>query len=69
WRVMHISTADLGEWDEFESSWRAGRVRWLHANADEPAAEDLRQLLETRLHEYLDVYRGVLGFAYLVLRK
>ncbi|MBV8301136.1 MAG: methyltransferase domain-containing protein [Candidatus Dormibacteraeota bacterium] len=69
WRVMHSSTADLREWDEFESSWRDGREHWLRTNADDPAAEELRQLVERRLREYLDVYRGVLGFAYLVLRK
>lgn len=29
WRVLHLSTADQREWDVFESSWRAGRQRWL----------------------------------------
>ncbi len=25
WQVLHLSTADLREWDDFEASWRRGR--------------------------------------------
>jgi len=67
WRVLHLSTADQREWDAFESSWRAGREEWLAAHADHPDAPALRDELDALLTEYLDVYRGVLGFAYLVL--
>lgn len=52
WRIDHLSTAGLHEWDEFEAAWRAG--------ADAETAEQ-------RKAEYELVYRGVLGFAYLIL--
>jgi cyclopropane fatty-acyl-phospholipid synthase-like methyltransferase len=29
WRVIHLSTADQREWDDFEETWRAGRREWL----------------------------------------
>jgi SAM-dependent methyltransferase len=67
WRVLDLSTADQQEWDEFESGWRAGRERWLQSHGQDPRADEVKALLEGRLREYLNVYRGVLGFAYLVL--
>jgi cyclopropane fatty-acyl-phospholipid synthase-like methyltransferase len=68
WRVLHLSTADQREWDEFESTWRAGREQWLAAHGDQPQAPEVRAELDALLAEYL-VYRGVLGFAYLVLGR
>jgi SAM-dependent methyltransferase len=69
WRVLHLSVSDQLEWDEFESSYRAGTERWLLAD---PGAEDvsgIREWLDGRLTEYLDGYRGELGFAWLVLGR
>ena len=65
--VLHLSTADLREWDDFESTWRAGRYEWLVQHPDDPQAVDLREQLDALLHEYVGGYRGVLGFCYLVL--
>jgi SAM-dependent methyltransferase len=59
WRVLHAGTATLREWDDFESEWRVGLEL-----APEPEA---RQLADERLREYVEVYRGVAGFAWLVL--
>lgn len=67
WRAIHMSTADQQEWDEFESTSRAGWQEWLLANSSDPRAEEIRQWLDTREHQYIHSYRGVLGFAYLVL--
>jgi cyclopropane fatty-acyl-phospholipid synthase-like methyltransferase len=69
WDVRHLSQADQSEWDEFETSWRLGRHRWLAAHPDAPDAAKLREELEQSLLEYLDVYRGVLGYCYLVLTR
>ncbi len=69
WRVRHLSTADQHEWDEFESTWRAGREDWLRANPHDPSAPSVRAELDARLAEYVGVYRGVLGFCYLVLTR
>jgi SAM-dependent methyltransferase len=69
WRVIHVSVADQREWDDFESTFRAGRQEWLLANADHPRAPEIREWLDTREREYVSVYRGLLGFAYLVLAR
>jgi SAM-dependent methyltransferase len=67
WRLLHLSTADQREWDDFESSWRSGREEWLLAHPGEPEAGPVRDELDTRIIEYAGAYRGVLGFCYLVL--
>ncbi len=69
WQVMHLSTASQQEWDDFESRHRAGPREWVLANRDDPRAEDVEQQQDAREHEYLSVYRGVLGLAYLVLAR
>ena len=69
WEVLHLSTADQREWDDFESRHRAGLREWLLANTNDPRAEGVRADQDTREHEYLTVYRGVLGFVYLVLGR
>jgi SAM-dependent methyltransferase len=69
WRVLHVSTVDQREWDDFESTWRAGRQEWLLGHPDDPRAPGLRAEIDAQLRSYVDVYRGVLGFAYLVLGR
>ncbi|MFZ0041772.1 MAG: methyltransferase domain-containing protein [Solirubrobacteraceae bacterium] len=69
WQVRHLSEADQFEWDDFESTWRLGRHRWLAEHPNAPEFPKLREELEERVLEYLDVYRGVLGFCYLVLGR
>lgn len=69
WRVIHCDEADQREWDDFESSFRAGRTEWLLANPGHPRAEDIREWLDDRERGYVTVYRGILGFAYLVLGR
>jgi ubiquinone/menaquinone biosynthesis C-methylase UbiE len=67
WRVIHLSVASQLEWDDFESTFRAGRQEWLLTHAGDPRAADVRDWLDARERQYVEVYRGVLGFAYLVL--
>ncbi|MDH6465923.1 cyclopropane fatty-acyl-phospholipid synthase-like methyltransferase [Micromonospora sp. A200] len=69
WRVLHFSTADQREWDDFESTWRAGQQDWLLQHPDDPRATEVREELDDRLREYVGVYRGVLGLAYFVLGR
>jgi len=69
WRVLHFSTADQREWDDFESTFRAGPQEWLLANPGHPREAETRDWLDSREREYVSVYRGVLGFAYLVLAR
>ncbi|HEY2577717.1 MAG TPA: methyltransferase domain-containing protein [Streptosporangiaceae bacterium] len=67
WRVIHMSVADQREWDDFESTFRAGRQEWLLGHPSDPRAGEVRDWLDSREREYVETYRGVLGFAYLVL--
>ncbi|MCR6482162.1 class I SAM-dependent methyltransferase [Amycolatopsis sp. OK19-0408] len=69
WRVRHLSTADPLEWDDFESTSRAGWEEWLAVHPDDPRAGEVGAWLDRRLREYVGVYRGVLGLAYLVLTR
>jgi len=69
WRVLHLSTADQREWDDFESTWRAGRQEWLLRHPNDPRAAEVREEVDRQLREYVGVYRGVLGLAYLVLGR
>lgn len=58
-RVLHAAASSQAEWDDFESDWRAGVER-----VGTPAA---RTFADERREEYLSGYRGVVGFAWLVL--
>ncbi|MCX5064794.1 class I SAM-dependent methyltransferase [Micromonospora lupini] len=69
WRLLHLSTADQREWDDFESTWLAGRQEWLLTYPEDPRAADVRAELDDRLRQYVGGYRGVLGLAYLVLGR
>ncbi len=69
WRVLHLSTADQREWDDFESTWRAARQEWLLAHGDDDRAPEVRSRLDAQLDAYVRTYRGVLQFGYLVLAR
>ena len=69
WMVLHLATADQREWDTFESSHRAGLREWIIANPRDGKADEIRAQQDKREDQYLTVYRGVLGFAYLVLSR
>jgi cyclopropane fatty-acyl-phospholipid synthase-like methyltransferase len=69
WRLLTLSTADQREWDDFEASWRRGTEQWLSANPDHPRAAETRKHLDARLLEYVNDYRRVLGFCYLILTR
>lgn len=58
-RVLHAATSTQGEWDDFESDWRAGIERLATPGA--------RAFADRRREQYLGGYRGVLGFAWLIL--
>lgn len=69
WRVLHLSTADQREWDDFEGTWRSGRQQWLLDHPADSRAEEVRDTLDAQQREYVETYRGVLGFCYLVLAR
>lgn len=69
WRLIHLSTADQREWDEFETTWAAGRQEWLLTHPTDERAHGVREAVDTHLDDYVTAYRGVLGFCYLVLAR
>ncbi len=69
WQVLHLTTANQHEWDDFESRHRAGLREWLLTDPAHPRAARVKAEQDTREREYLTAYRGVLGFAYLVLAR
>ena len=69
WAVMHLSTADQREWDDFESRHRAGLREWALRNPNDPQVSEIRKQQDARERNYITTYRGVLGFAFLVLAR
>jgi hypothetical protein len=65
---MAAHEAGLDEWDVFESGFAAGYARWLASHpADDPDAEEVRELAARQHTAYFGGYRGILGLAYLHL--
>lgn len=69
WEILNLTTADQREWDNFESSHRAGLRQWIIENPGSPKAQEVREQLDERESGYIMSYRGLLGFAYLVLGR
>lgn len=68
-RPLHVTVADEREWDVFESSWCAGGERWALAHPVHPLRDAVLARVDEHRRGWLRGYRGVLGFAYLVLVK
>lgn len=66
-RPVWTETADMGEWEEFESGYQADTEEWLAAHGDHPLAAETRERLDGHRSAWLSGYRGVLGLAYLTL--
>jgi len=62
-RPEWIETANMDEWDEFESAFQADVQEWL-ATHDDP---ETRAKADQHRSRWLRGYRGVLGLAYLTL--
>ncbi|MFG1886545.1 SAM-dependent methyltransferase [Micromonospora sp. NPDC049051] len=58
-RPLHVAVSTLAEWDDFESDWRAG-IECL-------GTPQARAFADQRRDEYLDGYRDVVGFGWLIL--
>ena len=69
WQLLHLNTADQQEWDDFESGHRAGPREWLVKHPHDPRAAEIREEQDKREVDYVKGYRGVLGFAYLILAR
>ncbi|GAA1616478.1 class I SAM-dependent methyltransferase [Actinoplanes couchii] len=58
-RPLHIAESTLAEWDDFESDWLVG--------VEHIGTPPARAFADARRDGYLNGYRGVVGFAWLIL--
>ncbi|MEU4771170.1 class I SAM-dependent methyltransferase [Micromonospora sp. NPDC023644] len=58
-RPLHVAVSTVAEWDDFESDWRAGIERL--------GTPEARAFADQRRDGYLNGYRDVVGFGWLVL--
>jgi hypothetical protein len=68
-RPLHVDTADQAEWDEFEWCTYRGLEEFALREPEDPLAPVAREMVDARRKEYLRGYRGILGFAYLILAR
>ena len=67
WRLLHADSADESEWDHFEESSYRGLERFARRAPDHPFSKSARDFAAQRRKAYYEGYRGILGFAYLIL--
>jgi hypothetical protein len=65
-RPEWTETANLDEWEKFESAYQADVEVWLAQHPDHPLAAETRERLDRHRAQWMS-YRGVLGLAYLTL--
>lgn len=65
-RPEWTETANLDEWEEFESAYQADVETWVAENPGHPLAAETRERLDRHRAQWMS-YRGVLGLAYLTL--
>jgi len=69
WTVLSADSADLEEWDEFEAAWRQDLDDIAAREPSTSLGQRALRLARQRREEYERGYRGVLGFAYLILSR
>lgn len=68
WTVRAAESATLDEWDDFELKWRQELEEVAALEPESPRGRLAARLVSQRREEYELGYRGVLGFAYLILQ-
>ena len=69
WLPVYAHVSDPAEWDDYEWSWTGSVLEWALDNPGHPDAGELTRIAQERRSGWLRGYRGVLGFATLVLRR
>lgn len=62
-RPVGVETADVDEWEQFESGYQADLEVWLAAHDGHPAAIATREQVDAHRRAWLHGYRGTLGMA------
>jgi SAM-dependent methyltransferase len=63
WAPVHVHASSPVEWDDYEWSWVSSLREWARAHPDDPDAADAKRLAAEHRTQWLDGYRGTLGFA------
>ncbi|KUJ70994.1 SAM-dependent methyltransferase [Streptomyces albus subsp. albus] len=69
WTPVYAHVSSLREWDAYEWSWTGSLSRWALDNPGHPDSATALQAADEHRAGWLHGYRGVLGFATLVLRR
>ena len=69
WTPVYAHVSDAAEWDNYEWSWVGSLTEWALDNPGHPDAAEVRAAAREHRDGWLRGYRGVLGFATLVLRR
>lgn len=69
WTIRAADSADEAEWDDFESGWRLDLEEIGRSEPNTDRGRQALRLAAQRREEYDQGYRGVLGFAYLLLER
>jgi len=69
WTPVYAHVSDAAEWDNYEWSWIGSLTEWALDNPGHPDAAEALSLAREHRDQWLRGYRGVLGFATLVLRR
>ncbi|MER7010715.1 class I SAM-dependent methyltransferase [Saccharopolyspora sp. NPDC000359] len=69
WTPVHGHVSEPGEWDDYEWSWSGSLTRWALDHPEHPDAEAAIEAAREHRTGWLQGYRGVLGFACLLLQR
>jgi SAM-dependent methyltransferase len=69
WTPIYVHVSDSAEWDDYEWSWAGSLTEWALDNPGHSDAAEALKLAREHRDGWLHGYRGVLGFATLVLRR
>ena len=69
WAPLHIHVSTPAEWDDYEWSWISTLAGWARRHPDDPDAADAAEFARTHEEQWLNGYRGTLGFATVVAEK
>jgi SAM-dependent methyltransferase len=68
WRVLGAEPASRAEWDGFEAEWLRDLEEIAQREGSTALGRRADRIARQRRSEYVEGYRGVLGFAYLILQ-
>lgn len=69
WTPVYVHVSEAGEWDHYEWSWIGSLTGWALDNPGHPDAAGALAAARGHRERWLRGYRGVLGFATMVLRR